>query len=108
MDGRIGWSPAVGCQRALVGGSLAVGSASRDRIAIELGGIGDAVRSSAAGRGLTVAAFARQALVGALSDAPTLVESLDAPSPRVHGTVKLTWRMDAVAAEALVASARSV
>jgi hypothetical protein len=79
-----------------------------DRVTINLRGIGDAVRSTAAGRGLTIAAFAREALVGALSDAPSLHELADAPAARRHGTVKLTWRMDVRAAEALAANARTL
>lgn len=85
-----------------------MGGASRDRVTIDLAGIGDAVRANAAARGLTLAAFARQALVGALSEAPPTTEALEAPSPRQHGAVKLTWRMDAAAAEALVANARAL
>lgn len=79
-----------------------------ERVTIDLRGIGDAVRSAAAGRGLTLAAFAREALVSALGEAPPLRELPDAPAPRVHGTVKLTWRMDARAAEALAANARAL
>ena len=79
-----------------------------DRVTIDLRGIGDAVRSTAAGRGLTIAAFAREALVGALSEAPPSRELPDAPAPRQHGTVKLTWRMDVRAAEALAANARAL
>jgi hypothetical protein len=79
-----------------------------DRVTIDLRGIGDAVRSAAAGRGLTIAAFAREALVSALGEAPPLREMPDAPAPRLHGTVKLTWRMDVRAAEALAANARAL
>jgi hypothetical protein len=79
-----------------------------DRVTIDLRGIGDAVRSAAAGRGLTIAAFAREALGSALSEAPPLRELPDAPAPRLHGTVKLTWRMDVRAAEALAANARAL
>ena len=79
-----------------------------DRVTIDLRGIGDAVRSAAANRGLTIAAFAREALVSALSEAPPLRELPDAPAQRLHGTVKLTWRMDVRAAEALAANARTL
>ena len=41
-----------------------------DRVTINLRGIGDAVRSAAAARGLTIAAFAREALVSALGAVP--------------------------------------
>jgi hypothetical protein len=83
------------------------GSAA-DRVTIDLRGIGKAVRSAAAGRGLTIAAFAREALVSALGEAPPMRELPDVPSPRVHGSVKLTWRMDVRAAEALAANARAL
>jgi hypothetical protein len=83
------------------------GSAS-DRVTISLRGIGDAVRSAAAGRGLTIAAFAREALVSQLDEAPPLQEIPDAPAPRARGTVKLTWRMDVRAAEVLAANARAL
>jgi hypothetical protein len=79
-----------------------------DRVTIDLRGIGDAVRSAAAGRGLTTAAFAREALVSTLIEAPPSRELPDAPAPRLHGTVKLTWRMDVRAAEALAANARAL
>lgn len=79
-----------------------------DRVTIDLRGIGDAVRSAAAGRGLTIAAFTRQALVVALGEVPSLRELPDAPAPRLHGIVKLTWRMDVRAAEALAANARAL
>jgi hypothetical protein len=79
-----------------------------DRVTIDLRGIGDAVRSAAAGHGLTIAAFAREALVSALSEAPPLRELPDAPAPCLHGTVKLTWRMDVRAAELLAANARAL
>jgi hypothetical protein len=79
-----------------------------DRVTINLRGIGDAVRSAAGGRGLTIAAFAREALVGALSEAPSLNELANAPTARRNGTVKLTWRMDVRAAEVLAANARAL
>lgn len=79
-----------------------------DRVTISLRGIGDAVRAAATGRGLTTAAFAREALVSALAEAPQLRELSDSPAPRVHGTVKLTWRIDVRAAEALATNARAL
>jgi hypothetical protein len=79
-----------------------------DRVTVNLRGIGDAVRSAADGRGLTIAAYTREALLGALGEAPSLHELADAPTARRHGTVKLTWRMDVRAAEALAANARAL
>jgi hypothetical protein len=57
---------------------------------------------------LTLAAFTREALVSALDEAPSLRELAEAPAARQHGTVKLTWRMDMRAAEALAGNARSL
>jgi hypothetical protein len=79
-----------------------------DRVTVDMRGIGDAVRSAAAGRGLTIAAFAREALVSALGEAPPLREMPDAPAPRLHSAVKLTWRMDVRAAELLASNARAL
>jgi hypothetical protein len=79
-----------------------------DRVTISLRGIGDAVRAGAASRGLTMAAFAREALISQLNDAPSLRELPDAAAARRPDTVKLTWRMDVRAAEALAANARAL
>jgi hypothetical protein len=79
-----------------------------DRVTINLRGIGDAVRAAAARRGLPMAAFAREALVAALGEAPSLRELADVPAVHQHGTVKLTWRMDVRAAEVLAANARAL
>jgi hypothetical protein len=83
-------------------------SSAGDRVTISLRGIGDAVRAAATSRGFTTAAFAREALVSALVEAPQLRELSGCPAPRRHGTVKLTWRMDVRAAEALATNARAL
>jgi hypothetical protein len=83
------------------------GSAA-DRVTISLRGIGESVRAAAAGRGLTIAALAREALISSLKEAPALRELPEAPAARRHDTVKLTWRMDVRAAEALAANARAL
>lgn len=83
-------------------------SAAGDRVTISLRGIGDAVRAAAPGRGVTLAAFAREALISTLNEAPALRELADAPAVRRPGTVKLTWRMDVRAAQALAANARAL
>ena len=79
---------------------------SRDRVTIDLRGIGDAVRSAAAGGGLTVAALARQALVNTigpqLAHAP--LAALDS-SERQRGVVKLTLRLREPDAEVLIVNA---
>ena len=79
---------------------------SRDRVTIDLRGIGDAVRADAAGRGQSVAAFARAALVAAARAQPLAIERLEAPVPRAAGMAKLHLRMSAREAELLVANAR--
>ena len=79
---------------------------SRDRVTIDLRGIGDAVRSAAARRGQTVAAFARQSLVSATGTQAFAIEQLDAPAPPSHSVAKLHLRMDEREAEVLVLKAR--
>jgi len=73
----------------------------RDRVGIDLRGIGDAVRAAARARQTTVAAFAREALVdavGALSEPPTGVASNFNRSE----IVKLTLRLQSLDAELLM------
>jgi hypothetical protein len=83
-----------------------VACASRDRVTIDLRGIGDAVRSAATERSLTVAALARQALLDAVGagrvDAPILSFTSAGPA---HRTLKLTVRLRQLDAEALVLNA---
>jgi hypothetical protein len=66
---------------------------SRDRVTIDLCGIGDAARAAAGARGATLAVFARQALIASLpADAATLL-----PHAEPHGdagvAVKLSVRL---------------
>lgn len=66
---------------------------SRDRVTIDLCGIGDAARAAAAARGATLAVFARQALVAGLpGDASTLLPRTE-PHGGAGGTVKLSVRL---------------
>jgi len=66
---------------------------SRDRVTIDLCGIGDAARAAAAARGATLAVLARQALVAALpADASTLLPRTETHSC-AGGTVKLSVRL---------------
>ena len=76
---------------------------SRDRVSIDLRGVGKAVRSAAAGRRQTVAAFARDALVEAAGCHPVTTGRLE---PRSRGKTKLHLRMGYLEAEALVVNAR--
>jgi hypothetical protein len=81
---------------------------SRDRVTIDLRGIGDAVRSAAAGRGQTVAALARQALVASTGPRAPAIEQLDAPAHRSRSVAKLHLRMDEREAGVLVLKARAL
>lgn len=81
---------------------------SRDRVTIDLRGIGDAVRAAAAGRGQTVADFARQALVAAAGPQALAIEQLDAPASPSRGVAKLHLRMDEREAEVLILNARAL
>jgi hypothetical protein len=66
---------------------------SRDRVTIDLCGIGDAARAAARARGATLAVFARQALIAALSgDASTLLPRSE-PHGDAGGTAKLSVRL---------------
>lgn len=81
---------------------------SRDRVTIDLRGIGDAVRSAAAGQGQTVAAFARQALVASAGTQALAIEQLDAPAHRSRCVAKLHLRMVDREAEVLILKARAL
>lgn len=66
---------------------------SRDRVTIDLCGIGDAARAAAQERDTTLAVFARQALIAALpSDASALRPQLE-PRGEIGGTIKLSVRL---------------
>lgn len=85
-----------------------VAASSRDRVTIDLRGIGDAVRITAATRGMTVAAFARQALRDAVG--PEQMEPIarvEVPDAE-HRSVKLTLRLRHADAEAFVQRARTM
>lgn len=77
---------------------------SRDRVGVDLRGIGDAVRSAARARHSTVAALARDALVEAIGRPSTLPEagSVDFGQAEI---VKLTLRMRRADADALILTA---
>jgi hypothetical protein len=79
---------------------------SRDRVTIDLRGIGDAVRADAAASGQTVAAFARAALVARVDARPLAIEQLVAPACRSAPMSKVHLRMRRHDAELLVANAR--
>ncbi len=77
---------------------------SRDRVGVDLRGIGDAVRAAARARHSTVAAFAREALVDVLGRPSTLPEIASANFGQAE-IVKLTLRLREPEAEALVLNA---
>ena len=81
-------------------------SASRDRVIIDLRGIGDAVRSAAAQRRISVAHLARQALLSTIAASEPATEPLrsDSPTPR-FASVKLTLRLPQPHADALIVNA---
>jgi hypothetical protein len=86
-----------------------VACASRDRVTIDLRGIGDAVRAAAASRGMSVARLVRRAVVERLElDATAVVEVTTRGSdglPRRKPTAKLTLRLPQPHAEALISNA---
>ena len=66
---------------------------SRDRVTIDLCGIGDAARAAAQARDTMLAVFARQALIAALpSGASALLPNAE-PRGEVAGTIKLSVRL---------------
>ena len=78
---------------------------SRDRVTIDLCGIGDAARLAARARGGTLSVLARQALIAALpADAPPLALT-SAPRADVR-TVKLSVRLSVTDSEALALQAK--
>lgn len=81
---------------------------SRDRVMIDLCGIGEAVRSAATARGTSVAVFARQALIAALThEAATLLRNAE-PSAALTGTIKLSVRLSAADSAALATHAAAL
>ena len=79
---------------------------SRDRVTIDLRGIGQAVRAAAAGRGQTLAAYARAALVAAADSLPPATPWRAAPVAGPRPPIKIHLRTDELEAEALVLKAR--
>ena len=87
-------------------GWRAVVAPSRDRVTIDLRGIGDAVRQAAIDRGATVAALARHALIDEIGPPPSAGPGpgSEARAPDLS-TVKLTLRLLHTDAEALILAA---
>jgi len=112
MDGRIGGPPVNGCHAAS-GARFDMPGASRDRVTIDLRGIGDAVRAAAACRGMGVAQLVRRAVVMSLDlHAPATVAPMkqgsDGQTPDqvpTRETAKLTLRLPQAHADALMLNA---
>lgn len=105
MDGRIGGPPVNGCHAAS-GARFDVASPSRDRVTIDLRGIGDAVHAAAACRGMGVAQLVRRAVVMSLDLRATAAVAVgsDGQTPG-QATVKLTLRLPQAHADALMLNA---
>jgi hypothetical protein len=96
----MGWPPVDG-RRCSVEGAQPMAHASRDRVGVDLRGIGDAVRAVARAREITLAAFAREALIQAVGPRSTPpIELASTPDP--CEIVKLTLRLPSGDAERLV------
>jgi hypothetical protein len=112
MDGRMGGPPVNGCHGAS-GARFGVAGTSRDRVTIDLRGIGDAVRAAAACRGMGVAQLVRRALVMSLDLRATATVApvnpgSDGQTPDqvpTRETAKLTLRLPQAHADALMLNA---
>jgi hypothetical protein len=78
---------------------------SRDRVTIDLRGIGDTVRDAAVRQSQTLAAFVRDALVAAVGTHSPAIERLHPQVPHSRTMTKLHLRMHDHEAEALVVNA---
>jgi len=105
IDGRIGVPPVNGCQLAS-GATFDMAGTSRDRVTIDLRGIGDAVRGAAACRGMGVAQLVRRAIVMSL-DLRVTAEAAPRSDRQTPGQAmaKLTLRLPQPHADALVLNA---
>ena len=80
-------------------------SPARDRVTIDLCGIGEAARSAARARGATLSVFARQSLIAALPSDATALTPTTAPRADVR-TVKLSVRLSVGDSAALAMQAK--
>lgn len=81
-------------------------SPSRDRVTVDLRGIGDAVRAAAAGRGMGVAQIVRRAIVATLDMCATVEVASEADSQTLgQAMAKLTLRLPQPHADALILNA---
>lgn len=83
--------------------------ATRDRVTVDLRGIGDAVRAAAMARQTTIAALVRQALVDAIGVMATPAQAADVQHfGTAQPTAKLTLRLPGPEAERLAQTAHSL
>jgi hypothetical protein len=80
-------------------------TSARDRVSIDLRGIGDALRATAIARNTTIAALARAALIDAMNLAPATSTAPNCFGNASAPTVKLTLRLAEPDAERLVHNA---
>lgn len=102
MDGRIGGAPVNGSRTACRRGPDAMAGVSRDRLTIDLRGLGGAVRAAAGERRLPVAAFARLTLAEACGAANDHVDVAAPSRDSTRMAAKLTLRLDAADADQLI------
>jgi hypothetical protein len=113
MEGRIGCAPANGCHAARLKGRVPVTCDVRERVTIDLRGLGAALQARATAEHSTVAALARRAIVATL-DKPQAQATLFAaegaespPSPPFdRQVVKVSVRLSAEHAVTLATRAR--
>jgi ParB family transcriptional regulator, chromosome partitioning protein len=103
------WLPAIGRHAVCAVGQAAMAGASRDRVTIDLRVIGDAVRGTAAARGMGVAQLVRRALVESLDlQAPVGgISESDGQTPG-DAVTKMTLRLPQSHAEALALGATTL
>src|SRR5688572_7887405 len=89
-------------------GAFVMASRTRDRVTIDLCGIGDAARATARVRGTTLALFARQALIAALPVDPAATLPCAKPSLDRGGAIKLSVRLSTADSDKLTAQASAL
>jgi hypothetical protein len=106
MDGRKGCTPVNGCHPP-PSARFGMSGVSRDRVTIDLRGIGPLVRAAASARRLRVAAYARLALAEA-SEQPATPSLPASQAERAGAVTKITLRLDPIDAELLLLGAAQV
>lgn len=86
-------------------GAFVMAAGSRDRVTIDLCGIGAAARAAARARGATLAVFARQSLIAALLGDATAMLPRAESSADLTASVKLSVRLSAADSATLTTQA---